>query len=662
MKINRYFIFFIVFILLIGGTFVSVMKAQIQVHKLEKEAYDKSLMSFNLTRQKIESYLSNLQDKITIKSYQYQDELIKIFQNADDNDELLEEIQHKIKKELPNVNLTTLADENGEMIITDFDGYINDICQKNLVDFSKSNRFEIRIHPNSLQYHFDIMVRYKIPKKNISGIFFTSFVSDGLKEILKQGEIAQNKLFLMFNPIPDLIEVDSSGNRQQLNREIKLSASEINRISIRETINNTSWTLVNLPAEDLLVNEKMRIYVISFFETLFLYIISGILFYIIYKEIKKNKKISERYLLFLEKTDIAFLIVNNKGVLKFANAALKNISELKNIENMIGKHVLQWMNHEVWEKINGSIQEADKKAKVIALPIKLQRENGEVQLLLVDIFADYSEKQTLYAVYCKDVTKVNQIEKLKIERQAAILSEKASTEFLANISHELRTPMHGILSYAAIGIRRVNKAPLEQLEKYFTNINISGTRLLGLLNNLLDLSKLEAGQMPMDFMACDLKSIVKDSIMEQKSTIDELELQLLVNYDETIDTKAEMDAIHVSQVIANLLSNAIKFTREKGAIKISFFSDHLMLQDRKIAAISFSITNEGEGISKSDLTLIFAKFKQSSDLSAGTKMGSTGLGLSICKEIIQAHHGVISAQSELGKNTTLIMTIPKKQP
>lgn len=662
MKINRYFIFFIVFILLIGGTFVSVMKAQIQVHKLEKEAYDKSLMSFNLTRQKIESYLSNLQDKITIKSYQYQDELIKIFQNADDNDELLEEIQHKIKKELPNVNLTTLADENGEMIITDFDGYINDICQKNLVDFSKSNRFEIRIHPNSLQYHFDIMVRYKIPKKNISGIFFTSFVSDGLKEILKQGEIAQNKLFLMFNPIPDLIEVDSSGNRQQLNREIKLSASEINRISIRETINNTSWTLVNLPAEDLLVNEKMRIYVISFFETLFLYIISGILFYIIYKEIKKNKKISERYLLFLEKTDIAFLIVNNKGVLKFANAALKNISELKNIENMIGKHVLQWMNHEVWEKINGSIQEADKKAKVIALPIKLQRENGEVQLLLVDIFADYSEKQTLYAVYCKDVTKVNQIEKLKIERQAAILSEKASTEFLANISHELRTPMHGILSYAAIGIRRVNKAPLEQLEKYFTNINISGTRLLGLLNNLLDLSKLEAGQMPMDFMACDLKSIVKDSIMEQKSTIDELELQLLVNYDETIDTKAEMDAIHISQVIANLLSNAIKFTREKGAIKISFFSDHLMLQDRKIAAISFSITNEGEGISKSDLTLIFAKFKQSSDLSAGTKMGSTGLGLSICKEIIQAHHGVISAQSELGKNTTLIMTIPKKQP
>ncbi len=662
MKINRYFIFFIVFILLIGGTFVSVMKAQIQVHKLEKEAYDKSLMSFNLTRQKIESYLSNLQDKITIKSYQYQDELIKIFQNADDNDELLEEIQHKIKKELPNVNLTTLADENGEMIITDFDGYINDICQKNLVDFSKSNRFEIRIHPNSLQYHFDIMVRYKIPKKNISGIFFTSFVSDGLKEILKQGEIAQNKLLLMFNPIPDLIEVDSSGNRQQLNREIKLSASEINRISIRETINNTSWTLVNLPAEDLLVNEKMRIYVISFFETLFLYIISGILFYIIYKEIKKNKKISERYLLFLEKTDIAFLIVNNKGVLKFANAALKNISELKNIENMIGKHVLQWMNHEVWEKINGSIQEADKKAKVIALPIKLQRENGEVQLLLVDIFADYSEKQTLYAVYCKDVTKVNQIEKLKIERQAAILSEKASTEFLANISHELRTPMHGILSYAAIGIRRVNKAPLEQLEKYFTNINISGTRLLGLLNNLLDLSKLEAGQMPMDFMACDLKSIVKDSIMEQKSTIDELELQLLVNYDETIDTKAEMDAIHISQVIANLLSNAIKFTREKGAIKISFFSDHLMLQDRKIAAISFSITNEGEGISKSDLTLIFAKFKQSSDLSAGTKMGSTGLGLSICKEIIQAHHGVISAQSELGKNTTLIMTIPKKQP
>lgn len=661
MKKHKQFVFLTVFFLLFGGTFLSINKAQIQVVKLEAEAFDKSLISFNLTKQRIKSYLSNLQDKITIKSYQHSDDLIKIFQNPDENNDLLDTIQNKIKSELPNVNLSTMANDQGEMIVPDFDGYIDESCQENLKDFAEHNKFEIRIHPNSIQYHFDIMVRYFEPKNQLSGIFFTSFSTDHLKDILKQGEKEQNQLFLLFNPVPDLIEVSSEGSRQQLNRTIKLSAEEINRISISEVIKNTSWTLVNLPSRNFLTNKKMRVYAKSIFEILFLYLISGILFYTIYNEVTKNKKISERYLLFLEKTDIAFLVINKNGIVQFGNSALVKIAEFNTIDEIIGQHISRWINPDVWEQIKEYIKTVDKEGQVIGIPVKQQKKNGKTQSLLIDIIADHSSRQPAYALFCKDMSEINQIEHLKLERQAAILSEQSKSEFLANISHELRTPMHGILSYASMGIKRVNTVTLAQLKKYFTNIQISGIRLLGLLNDLLDLSQLEAGQMTMSFISCDLNTIVKNSIMEQQSKINEQGLQLIFDSDDSADTIGEMDTVRITQVIANLLSNAIKFTPENGQIKISTYADHLMLQGKKSAAISLSISNEGDGIPEEDLELIFDKFKQSSNIPAKSKMGSTGLGLAICKEIIQAHQGVISARSEPGKSATFIMTIPKKQ-
>ena len=661
MKKGNKFVFFTVVFLLLGGTLLSINKAQIQIVELEKDLLNKNLMSFNLAQQKIESYLSNLQDKITIKSYQYSDELNTIFQNPDDNEELLYEIQNRIKQEIPNVNQTILANKLGEMIIVDFDGYIGDSCQKNLKSFASGKHFELRVHPNSLQYHFDIMVRYDKPKQNISGIFFTSFVTERLQEILKEGEGVQSQLFLIFNQVPNLIEVSSSGNRRQIKRKIKLSENEVNRISISRKIKNSSWTLVNLPSPHYLNNQKLRIYVISIFEILFLYFISGILFYSIYKKVSENKKISQRYLLFLEKTEIVFFVINRRGLLQYANSALIKIIELKNIKNIIGKPVLEWMNPEMWEAINQNLDKVDKEGQLIGMAVKRLRKNGDIQSYLIDIIIDRNSKQTSYAIFCKDTSELNQIEQLKLEREAAVLSEQSKTEFLANISHELRTPMHGILSYASMGIKRINKVSKDDLEKYFTNIEVSGIRLLGLLNDLLDLSKLEAGQMEMNYNSYDLSLIAKECLIEQQSYIEERNLKVVYNMEAATTTQVDLDNVRISQVIANLLSNAIKFSYENGCIEISIYSVSIDKPCGKVDAISLSIKNEGKGIPEEDLDYIFGKFKQSGDMPSSTRQESTGLGLAICKEIIEAHHGRIRAQSEQGKNAMFVMTIPLRQ-
>ena len=136
-------------------------------------------------------------------------------------------------------------------------------------------------------------------------------------------------------------------------------------------------------------------------------------------------------------------------------------------------------------------------------------------------------------LFCKDISASFRIEKLNQEKQAAIISDQAKSVFLANISHELRTPMHGILSYASMGISRINKVPITKLLTYFNNIHLSGNRLLLLLNDLLDLSKLEAGQMEMNFKNINIIPVIERALDEQLSKVEDKNINL--TFDKSLD-------------------------------------------------------------------------------------------------------------------------------
>lgn len=248
-----------------------------------------------------------------------------------------------------------------------------------------------------------------------------------------------------------------------------------------------------------------------------------------------------------------------------------------------------------------------------------------------------------------DVTKREEYEHALVEvtRQAEI-ANKAKSEFLANMSHEMRTPMHGILSFADFGVKNIKTAEREKLKRYFENISTCGKRLLSLLNNLLDMSKLESGKMELVLKKANIIEVFEQCWVEQEQRLKDLNLKLeLTKPAHIMDSCFDIDKI--KQVITNLLSNAIKFSPAGGLIKVN-------ITENNLEEIIFSIENEGVGIPKDELDCIFNVFIQSSKTKTGS--GGTGLGLAICKQIVEQHSGAVWAESDLNKGATFNFLIP----
>ena len=237
---------------------------------------------------------------------------------------------------------------------------------------------------------------------------------------------------------------------------------------------------------------------------------------------------------------------------------------------------------------------------------------------------------------------------------------QAKSEFLANMSHELRTPMHAILGFVELGSRRVQHADASRITQYFQRIDQSGRRLLGLIDELLDLSKLDAGQMnlhPKDF---DSQALVKQVGAQLESLL--LERKLLLDIDCQVDNPhVSADTTRITQVFCNLLSNAIKFSPEGGTIRVELSSAELPAGRRALdagsqPALSISFIDQGIGVPPSELESIFDKFVQSSATRSGA--GGTGLGLAICRAIVLQHRGTIVAHNNSGQGARFVVTLP----
>ena len=242
-----------------------------------------------------------------------------------------------------------------------------------------------------------------------------------------------------------------------------------------------------------------------------------------------------------------------------------------------------------------------------------------------------------------------QEKELIVQRENAELANLTKSKFLANMSHELRTPMHAILGFSDLGSGKSGAAPIDKVATYFSHINESGQRLLLLINDLLDLSKLEAGQMRFNLEKNNLQHTLNSVVEELTPLFDERSLTVGIKRS-VVEKVAIYDDDKIAQVIRNLLSNAIKFSPEGSEITVFFDAAILYLEDEtgsdnQLPAISLSVQDKGIGIPEGEHETVFNEFVQSSKVESGA--GGTGLGLSISRSIVEFHSGIIKAANAI---------------
>jgi signal transduction histidine kinase len=226
-------------------------------------------------------------------------------------------------------------------------------------------------------------------------------------------------------------------------------------------------------------------------------------------------------------------------------------------------------------------------------------------------------------------------------------ASRHKSEFLANMSHELRTPLNAIIGFSEVLSQRMFGEINDKQAEYLADILESGQHLLSLINDILDLSKIEAGRMELEPTEFDLASTIENSLILVRERAQRHGITLRHTLDERLGM-IRGDERKVKQVLLNLLSNALKFTPEGGRIDVrAAFRD---------STAEISVTDTGVGLAPEDLDTVFEEFRQVG--TAAKKVEGTGLGLAISRKFIELHGGKIWVKSQVGTGSTFAFTLP----
>ncbi|MDO7844920.1 PAS domain S-box protein [Hymenobacter sp. M29] len=228
--------------------------------------------------------------------------------------------------------------------------------------------------------------------------------------------------------------------------------------------------------------------------------------------------------------------------------------------------------------------------------------------------------------------------------QTAVDAVKAKQQFLSNMSHEIRTPMNAIIGFTKV----VLKTELtDKQQEYLTAIKLSGDTLIVLINDILDLAKVDAGRMTFEQIPFKLSASVAAMVHLFETKIQEKNLELVMEYDEKIPEVVVGDPVRLHQIILNLVSNAVKFTSE-GSITVGV---RMLVQDAEKVILEFAVTDTGIGIEQAKLGTVFDTFQQATS-DTSRLYGGTGLGLAIVKNLVEPQGGTISVKSKVGQGST----------
>ena len=247
---------------------------------------------------------------------------------------------------------------------------------------------------------------------------------------------------------------------------------------------------------------------------------------------------------------------------------------------------------------------------------------------------------------------------------AAESANRAKSDFLANMSHELRTPLNAILGFSELMIKKMAGELTAKQTEYLNDIHESGSLLLSLINDILDLSKVEANKVELEYEKIPVKDLVDRVLLLFKEKTMKHGIQLTAEYDDIIDD-IEVDDRRIKQVLLNLVSNAVKFTNDGGSVVVRVRKmegeKRTGLDHDDPGFVEFSVEDTGPGIRAEDIPTLFLPFHQLESTYEKKHQG-TGLGLALCKTLVELHGGRIWIESEFGKGSTFAFVVPKTAP
>ncbi len=539
--------------------------------------------------------------------------LINSLSLSPENNELIEEIASRLDRWFPENFTFTVASPQGVDLIDDIDGFVGGVCKADIKTFAaqfspmaermqthiKQAQQEVFIHPQASNYHFDIMAPWKI-ENELNGIFFVSFFPHSIQRILKNYQINDHNLVVIHRDRVGLIEISPLGTRDKIteSRDISLTAVEQKLIMHKRSIPGSKWVVVGFPNPGLFEGHAS----------------------------------ATRWRAYSVMAVLCTLWV---GAIFYASKQEKSrlaaISTAQQANSNLEAAVLE---------LTSSRQELDKQAMELEAHLK----DAELHRIRLEE---------------KAVEQVDLLEKLAEARDKAESGTKAKSSFLSTMSHEIRTPLNGVLGLAQL--LKDTKLDEEQTEKVNTILS-SGQTLLAIINDVLDISKIEAGSLELEDKAFSLMELVSSVATPFQSLADEKKLKLDSRFNFDPDMVIKGDPVRLRQILWNLMSNAIKFTEQGRVVLVTEIITDVETIRREISTpkdhvIYFGVEDTGAGIAPDRVDAIFDAFTQE-DSTITRKHGGTGLGLSIVRQLVELMGGTIRANSTLDQGTTFMAFIP----
>ncbi|MBG6111621.1 PAS domain S-box-containing protein [Flavobacterium sp. CG_9.10] len=387
-------------------------------------------------------------------------------------------------------------------------------------------------------------------------------------------------------------------------------------------------------------------------------------------DLNAQKLLSEYSLSLIEASHDPLFAISPKGKITDMNNASVKVTGLSR-KKLIGTNFFDYFTDP--QKAREVYQKVFEQGYVADSPLILRHKNNKLIDVLFNgsVYKDDKENVLGVVIVARDVTDQKRIETelteakilaeaaTKISEEAKIKAEKATIiaenalnakqQFLSNMSHEIRTPMNAIIGFTKVILR----TDLTTKQKEYLNaIKISGDALIVLIDDILDLAKVDSGKMTFEKTPFKMKSSILAMLHLFETKIQEQNLKLIKEYDNKIPSILVGDQVRLHQIILNLVSNALKFTT-KGEITISV---DLLHEDAETVILKFAVKDTGIGISEEKIGTIFENFQQA-NTETSRLYGGTGLGLAIVKQLIEAQGGSIRAKSTVDEGSTFSFTL-----